>query len=130
MQQLVTWFTFFATVNYASMGSLAVALTKDGQTRQHGTQGLQYGGPLLAAVAVVFIVQNALGVVVPLLVRREVLGAFRRMLRCEGVLAGGEAVTEDGCCMPVGLYSVAPPMMAVALLPLLGAWVWFLCWSR
>jgi hypothetical protein len=113
-QLLVSWFTFFVTVNYASMGWLA---------------GSRKPGPRIVLIASMFIAQNLLGILACLAVRRHLLTADKKILGLEQHVVGSPlrvvADLDNETPMPLGLYSWVIFLMVVALITIIIAWACF-----
>lgn len=118
---VVGWFTFFVTINYASMGWLVGASDK---IAHHQT-------PLII-LSVVFVTQNILGIIECFKVKAyfvELSNSFIAMQKHLVQVRTGHLEDEDlaicANCLPLGLYKVSLNMMALALLPILAAWMMF-----
>jgi len=124
-QLTVVWFTFFATVNYATMGWLA----KSDATP--GNRGL------LWLVSLLFITQNLLGMAACLVVRRYVLDRDAEVMELErkvGASARTERAPPLSSSVPAALYSKTIGLMGFALGLILITWcaIPFIgrCWFR
>ncbi len=112
-QILVTWFTVFISINYASMGWLA----KD-ETHTRG---------LLIIIAIMFITQNALGISAIVAIRQYMQLANAKLRRYEeeaAALANRAApapVIDTG--MPIELYPRVLNLMKWGLVSILVAWL-------
>jgi hypothetical protein len=121
-QLLVSWFTFFATVNYASMGWLAGS--------QRVTPGnVTPGKKMIVLIVVMFITQNLLGIAVCFVVKRQLSTANKKIMGLEQHVIGSplRVVTEldNETPMPLTLYSWAIILMVFALVTIIGAWSLF-----
>ncbi|HEY3265542.1 MAG TPA: hypothetical protein VGM37_01350 [Armatimonadota bacterium] len=114
-QTLVAWFTFFITVNYASMGWLAKP-SADSHA-QHS---------LVSLVALVFALHNVLGIWVTLVARKQMITIGATILTLDRLTEDGSAsppIPELQCnAVPITLYSVGPLLMVTAMAPLFVAW--------
>jgi hypothetical protein len=116
----VGWFTFFVTVNYASMGWLAGAADKF--KGNHAT---------IVLIASLFSTQNLLGIIACLFIRSYFFRCNSRILQGQALLLRAEAIAEDQgdlsgqTCLPLRLYSTLIILMIVALAPILAAWIIF-----
>jgi len=112
-QLLVGWFTFFATVNYASMGWLAKPSTPS------PSKGIVW------IVAGMFITQNVLGLIACSVVRRYLLDRDAEVLSLERSIASaslGESASPGVSSVPARLYSRTIDLMAWALAAIMVAW--------
>ena len=113
------WFTFFATVNYATMGWLAKA---EAATPQNSS--------LVAVVTALFISQNLLGIAACFVVRKYLVSTNRRVLELEqqAQLVAGQQNSPglSSSSLPIEPYSQVIALIAVALAIIVGAWcvVW------
>ena len=114
-QLFVSWFVFFAGVNYATMGWL-----------------LKPSGPpnrtLLIVVAILFIVQNILGIIACFRVRKYLKQSSSDLLELEKLIAGmSESQSEAKSSLPIEFYSAVINLMGLALVGIVAAWGFFLC---
>jgi hypothetical protein len=114
-QTLVSWFTFFVTVNYASMGWLAGSDNPNTK--------------MVDLIGVMFIIQNLLGIAACLLVKRYLLLTDKKILGLEQHVVGSPlrvvAELDNETPMPLTLYSWVIILMVGALLTIIGAWSLF-----
>ena len=113
------WFTFFVTVNYASMGWLAGSADKFSGNHS-----------VIRLVAGLFITQNILGIIACVIMRRFFFHCndrIRESLRAlpEVEISGDECDLAGQTGLPIGLYSILMILMIVALIPVLIAWIMF-----
>ena len=114
---LVGWFTFFVTVNYASMGWLSSAADKNLITWK-----------VVLLISTIFAIQNVLGIMICLIVRSYFKRANKRILAAQGHVIHAQDIREDisdlagQTCLPLRLYSTSTIMMVLSMLPLLTAW--------
>lgn len=113
------WFTFFATVNYASMGWLAKPETEGARNQ-----------PLVYLVCVLFIAQNTLGVVACAVMRKYLISTNERVLKLERIVH-----TVDGTLhlrpsfetsVPIKAYIHVTLLVAISLIVIMGAWCFVL----
>jgi hypothetical protein len=113
-QLFVGWFTFFATVNYATMGWLA---------KPSGL--VPVGTHLVWLISGLFISQNLLGIVACVFVRRYLLERDSEILRLEQQ-AASSSQDESGpplsSSVPLALYSTTIVLIAWALGVILLSW--------
>jgi hypothetical protein len=110
-QALVGWFTFFATVNYATMGWLA----KSSGSNSTSTT-------LIWVVSVLFITQNALGVAVCFAVRRYLFDRNAEVIELERLTTPIDSVLSVRSSVPLTLYCQTIRLMVGALAVILLAW--------
>jgi hypothetical protein len=113
-QMFVGWFTFFATVNYATMGWLA---KPSGSTATSTRLGW--------VVSLLFISQNLLGIVACFVVRRYLLERDAEAVDLERQSASNSQVegqTPFSSSVPAALYSRTIGLMAWALGLILVSW--------
>lgn len=118
MQQLVGWFTFFVTVNYASMGWFAKADVSAASMKG-----------LISLVRWMFIAQNILGIAVCIFVRRQVVLMRAQISSYEDFVellkpADGPRRPRDEC-MPCKLYTQATTLMILTQAVIVVAWFSF-----
>src|SRR5947209_5879515 len=77
---MVTWFTFFVTVNYASMGWLATS--KDGALTNAS-------GPIVL-VAAVFVTQNILGIIICFVMKNYFVRSNQRLFDAQKLLLNAQ----------------------------------------
>ena len=116
----VGWFTFFVTINYATMGWLA------------GLAGKPKGNyPVIVLIACLFSAQNILGIIACLVMRSYFFRCNRRIREAQALLLRTKSIPEDytdlggQTCLPLRLYSTLIVLMIVALVPILVAWCLF-----
>ena len=115
----VGWFSFFVTVNYASMGWLAGAADK-----------FKGNYPAIVLISALFVTQNILGIMACLAVRRYFSGAHERLEGLHRAFVGGSDSAGDsalsasklGSYFPVSLYRRLMLFMVVAMIPVMIAW--------
>lgn len=101
-QLFLTWFTVFATINYAALGWLAA-------TKTDGTFTVS---PFAWPVAAIFIVQNVLGIIVSYMVRDALISLKEKAF----------ALEMKTTIVPIGLYSGAIWLIMLALAITAGVW--------
>ena len=116
----VGWFTFFVTINYATMGWLAGAADK-----------LKGNYPTIVLIACLFFTQNILGIIACLVMRSYFFRCNARILEAQAFLLRTKSIPEDYAdlggqtCLPLRLYSTLIVLMIIALVPILLAWLLF-----
>lgn len=109
MTTLVSWFTVFITVNYATLGWLLSKVVGEGGGGEGSTRKLRL------LVAILFIVQNGLGLFA--------IGAARKyLLRAAGLLTG-RADALQVRLVPQEVYPRAASLMQIALGTVIVAWL-------
>lgn len=115
MQTLIVWYTFFVTVNSASMGLLAkdIDFTKT-------NKGLLY------LIGGIFVSQNVLGILAFRWVKKKLNQSSDDISQYETVAAilTGQTCLRD-ISMPADLYSKVISMMMLTLLIIIAAWCTF-----
>jgi hypothetical protein len=112
----VTWFTFFVVLNYGAMSWLA------------GSQTMSQNHYALILVACGFILQNILGIIACLIVRKYFFRSNKRILDSQALLLRQQSIVEDFAdlgsqtCLPLRLYLSVVVLMIIALVPILAAW--------
>src|SRR5690348_7890141 len=105
-QSLVTWFTVFTTVNYATMGWLA----KDTPRRER------------VAVAALFLTQNTVAIVAVFVAGRSFRRLAEQITRLVRTRDGDHA--GDAEILPRAFYQSVCMMMGAALLLVTAAWIY------
>jgi len=114
----MTWYAFFVTINYASMGWLAKSPGGGSVNRN-----------FLFLIASVFITQNIIGMVVIFQTAREVREMSGRVSSYESLPfdkeneAHAKIVGSDSA--PARLYWLVACLMATAMVPIILAWAAF-----
>jgi hypothetical protein len=108
---LVYWYAFFVTVNYASMGWFAV-------------QGPNSSGSsLIILIASLFVMQNVLGILACARIKRHILSVRNKIVSYEQSLAGQELDAETiEVLMPATVYARAIQLMTLGLVAIVLAW--------
>ena len=114
---VVGWFTFFITINYASIGWLATGETFDSPNK------------VLLVVAILFVTQNILGIIACLVMRRQFYIYNEEIREIEIANGLGEEATSS-TCLPVRLYSKSLILMITALITILIAWLGFVALNQ
>jgi len=110
VQLLVTWFMFFCTVNYATMGWIAAkSLTGEASKWIFG-------------LSILFIPQNIEGVIVCIAIRRYLLKVNSEVLGLEELIAPSDHSYTCKSSVPASLYSLTSILMAVAVFCILLSW--------
>jgi hypothetical protein len=116
MQHLVTWFTFFVTVNSASIAWLAPKPPLPSNL-------------LISLISVMFIIQNLLGIAACLFVRQYIHKTNKKIADWELLVFKNANYTRvqfpSDTCVPVKLYLALTLLMAVSLLIMAVAWYLF-----
>jgi len=119
VQLLVAWYTFFGTINYASMGWFAKSAPEVGPNVR-----------LIQTIAVVFIVQNLLGIIICFAVRRQMFKNHEQIKIYETFVFEKANYTRvdfpSDTCIPADLISLVTLFMAITGVTLIVAWVNFL----
>jgi len=114
MTNLVSWYTFFVTVNYVGMGWFAKQ-DKDSGSTQAG---------LVVVICAMFIVQNVLGMMACARVRRHLLEVSDEIVAIEQGLVGEELDRETrALLMPSAVYARAIQLMIIGLFTIVCAWI-------
>lgn len=108
---LVSWFTFFITINYASMGWLAGKSAVDSPKVE-----------LVQLISYLFISQNILGVAAEITILYYLLDANRRARSYEQIIQRDLSHIDTHTCIPIRVYAPAVLLMSSALLTILIAW--------
>lgn len=116
-QLLVTWFTVFITVNWATMGWLAHSLS------QEKPNPLKH----LPIVSGIFAFQTLLGIIVAVWCGRYFISESKRIIEIEQIfhVQSNEFVMYRSP-FPKRLYVQAVILMVAGLVPIAGAWIWWL----
>ncbi|MFZ1546379.1 MAG: hypothetical protein WAT12_04685, partial [Candidatus Nitrotoga sp.] len=105
---VVGWFTFFVTINYASMGWLASASDKIKENL----------GPVYL-IAFAFITQNILGIIICIYIKGYLISTNRRLFDTQyALLHAHDAVSQNfvsedtsdiggQTCLPLRLYNIS-----------------------
>lgn len=114
MQIVVTWFTFFGVLNFATLGWLAKP-----------TEGSALRLPLVVAISILFVIQNLSAVITCLIMRRSMSAADRDVQEYEKSIASIVGARDDlrPSYLPIKLYSASLLQMAFALIPIASVWV-------
>ncbi len=115
-QLFVGWFTFFVTINYATLGWLAKA------------SGAEVSLSTRWSIAVLFFCQNALGITACLFVRAFLIARALEVDKIEqmhGDISLGRLLEFDVGTVPRELYSRTIILMMLALISLLVWWAAF-----
>jgi hypothetical protein len=111
---LVNWYAFFVTVNYASMGWFAVQ-------RERGASNET--SSLIILIASVFVLQNVLGMLACARVKRHILAVSDEVVGYEQSLVGEQLDSEAReVLMPSSVYSRAIQLMSFGLVAIALAW--------
>lgn len=111
-QLLVGWFTFFVTVNYASLGWLAAA-NADGKNSLASFAWL---------VPVMFIIQNLLGLAACYYVWLALRDYDERVFNLEKSIVHNRKAEDERTAVPMPLYSRVILLMALSLLTIASVW--------
>jgi len=111
---LVNWYAFFVTVNYASMGWFAVQRERNASSETSS---------LIILIASLFVLQNVLGILACARVKRHILAVSDEMVSYEQSLLGEELDSDTReVLMPSSVYSRAIQLMALGLVAIALAW--------
>src|SRR5262249_33161265 len=113
ISSLVKWYTFFVGVNYASMGWFA-------------THPELQSSNTIFLIAGMFIMQNVLGIIACMRIRRYVIVAGNEFLATEQSLIGAALSSEAReTLMPSPVYARAIQLMVLGLVFIVLVWVVF-----
>lgn len=113
ISNLVSWYAFFVTVNYASMGWFA----------SQGKEGGEQAPSVIILVSSLFFFQNVLGMIACARVRRHILIVSDEIMSYEQSLAGGELDADQrDVVMPSSMYARAIQLMSLGLAAIAIVW--------
>lgn len=119
VQLVVTWYTFFQTFQFASLGWLAKSGPHDATNRY-----------FMLIAALFFISQNISSYFTCLAVQKEVMETKRKLDSYEeyvaGLNVGGEISAPGDQCLPLNFYNAGLKLMRFSFIPSLAVWILFL----